>query len=57
MRRLREHSTTYLMKQWQMTVDRAGERDNAATRQRLQVPFCAGRPVLERVLARADTAE
>ena len=23
----------------------------------VQVPFCAGRPVLERVLARADTAE
>ena len=35
MRQLREHSTTYLTKLWQLTVDRTGERDNAEARQRL----------------------
>ena len=39
MRRLREHSTTYLTKLWQLTVDRAGERDNVEARQRLQVDW------------------
>ena len=36
-RQLREHSTTYLTKRWQLTVDRTGERDNAEARQRLRV--------------------
>ena len=39
MRRLREHSTTYLTKLWQLTVDRAGERDSVEARQRLQVDW------------------
>ena len=36
MRQLRENSTTYLMKLWQLTVDRTGERDNTEARQRLK---------------------
>ena len=39
MRRLREHSTTYLTKLWQLAVDRAGERDNVEARQRLQADW------------------
>ena len=39
MRRLREHSITYLTKLWQLTVDRAGERDNVEARQRLRVDW------------------
>ena len=39
MRRLREHSTTYLMKLWQLAVDRAGKRDNVEARRRLQVDW------------------
>jgi hypothetical protein len=39
MRQLREHSTTYLTKLWQLTVDRTGERDNTEARQRLQVDW------------------
>ena len=35
MRQLREHSTTYLTKLWQLAVDRTGERDNTEARQRL----------------------
>ena len=35
MRQLREHSTTYLTKVWQLSVDRTGERDNTAARHRL----------------------
>ena len=39
MRQLREHSTIYLTKLWQLTVDRTGERDNTEARQRLQVAW------------------
>ena len=39
MRQLREHSTTYLTKLWQLTVDRTGERDNVEARQRLRVDW------------------
>ena len=39
MHQLREHSTTYLMKLWQLTVDRTGERDNTEARQRLQIDW------------------
>ena len=37
MRRLREHSATYLTKLLQLAVDRAGERGNVEARQRLPV--------------------
>ena len=36
MRQLREHSTIYLTKLWQMAVNRTGERDNTEARQWLQ---------------------
>ena len=39
MRQLREHSTTYLTKLWQLTVDRTGERDNTEARQRLRADW------------------
>ena len=32
MRQLREHSTTYLTKLWQLAVDRTGKRDNTEAR-------------------------
>ena len=39
MRQLREHSTTYLTKVLQLSVDRTGERDNTAARHRLQAEW------------------
>ena len=39
MRRLREHSITYLTKLWQLALDRAGKRDNAESRRRLQIDW------------------
>ena len=39
MRRLREHSVTYLTKLWQLTLDRAGKRDNVESRRRLQIDW------------------
>ena len=38
-RRLREHSITYLTKLWQLAVDRAGKRDNDEARRRLRVDW------------------
>ena len=35
----RERSATYLTKLWQLTVDRAGERNNVEARQRLRVDW------------------
>ena len=40
MRRLRKwHSVTYLTKLWQLTLDRAGKRDDAESRRRLKIDW------------------